>query len=121
MFLFVFRFDSVVDRLDTDDKCSTKRFANMIASVRFCVKHLHLYKLMIVMTMIHFSHGNIYEDFCFCLCFRFYPQEISFDVFLQVIWEDKRIHHRNNTIEQKYIELKLEERHKLWVNFFGHY
>ncbi|XP_055312389.1 glycine receptor subunit alpha-2-like [Sitodiplosis mosellana] len=42
-------------------------------------------------------------------------EEISFDVFLQVIWDDKRIHHRNNTIEQKYIELKLEERHKLWV------
>lgn len=47
----------------------------------------------------------------------FFSQEISFDVFLQVIWEDKRIHHRNNTIEQKYIELKLEERHKLWVIF----
>lgn len=48
----------------------------------------------------------------------FHPQqEISFDVFLQVIWDDKRIHHRNNSnsIEQKYIELKLEERHKLWV------
>lgn len=42
-------------------------------------------------------------------------QEISFDVFLQVKWEDQRVHHRNNTIDQKYIELKLEERHKLWV------
>ncbi|XP_031631400.1 glycine receptor subunit alpha-3-like isoform X2 [Contarinia nasturtii] len=42
-------------------------------------------------------------------------REISFDVFLQVIWEDKRIHHRNNTTDQKYIELKIEERHKIWV------
>lgn len=42
-------------------------------------------------------------------------QEISFDVFLQVIWEDKRVHHKTNSIDQKYIELKIEERHKLWV------
>lgn len=48
---------------------------------------------------------------------QFYLQEISFDVFLQVIWEDKRVHHRNNSIDQKYIELKLEERHKLWVSY----
>lgn len=25
-----------------------------------------------------------------------------------------RVHHKNNT-DQKYIELKIEERHKLWV------
>lgn len=43
------------------------------------------------------------------------PQEISFDVFLQVIWEDKRVHHKNNSTDQRYIELKVEERHKLWV------
>lgn len=30
-------------------------------------------------------------------------------------WEDKRISIRNNAIDQKYIELKLEERHQLWV------
>lgn len=44
-------------------------------------------------------------------------QEISFDVFLQVIWEDKRVHHKNNySIDQKYIELKIDDRHQLWVN-----
>lgn len=53
----------------------------------------------------------IYASFIF----EFIFQEISFDVFLQVKWEDQRVHHRNNTIDQKYIELKLEERHKLWV------
>lgn len=45
------------------------------------------------------------------ICF----QEISFDVFLQVIWEDSRIKLKNHDIEQNYIELKLEERHKIWV------
>lgn len=65
---------------------------------------------------------DVYFSFSFSIAFisvlfiRF--QEISFDVFLQVIWEDKRIHHRNTTAEQKYIELKLEERHKLWVTEF---
>lgn len=42
-------------------------------------------------------------------------QEISFDVFLQVIWEDKRIQHKNDTHSMEYIELKIEERHKFWV------
>lgn len=45
-------------------------------------------------------------------------QEISFDVFLQVIWEDKRIKHKIETNEstQNFIELKVEERHKIWVS-----
>lgn len=74
-------------------------------------------------------------------------QEISFDVFLQVIWEDKRIRHRSgvlpdthpnvsditgdhdtislmadgdelaaaSAITQEFIDLKVEERQKLWV------
>lgn len=42
-------------------------------------------------------------------------QEISFDVFLQVIWEDKRIQYKNESYAFEYVELKLDERHKLWV------
>ncbi|XP_037044124.1 glycine receptor subunit alpha-4-like isoform X2 [Bradysia coprophila] len=44
-------------------------------------------------------------------------EEISIDVFLQVIWEDKRIKHKNdpNTTIPSYIELKTEERHEIWV------
>lgn len=37
---------------------------------------------------------------------------------MQVIWEDKRIRLKNSTIDQKYSELKIEERHKLWVRIF---
>lgn len=44
-------------------------------------------------------------------------QEISFDVFLQVIWEDKRIKQKSDTnmTLKSFIELKIEERHKIWV------
>lgn len=47
-------------------------------------------------------------------------QEISFDVFLQVIWEDKRIKHKSDTnmTLNSFTELKIEERHKIWVNHF---
>jgi hypothetical protein len=44
-------------------------------------------------------------------------QEISFDVFLQVIWEDTRIKPNNKTDlgVKNYIELTNEERHTIWV------
>ncbi|XP_037926157.1 glycine receptor subunit alpha-4-like isoform X2 [Hermetia illucens] len=44
-------------------------------------------------------------------------EEISFDVFLQVIWEDRRIRPRidENRTTTKYVELKIDERHKIWV------
>lgn len=43
-------------------------------------------------------------------------QEISFDVFLKVIWEDPRIV-PNKTIElpASYLQLTSEERHMFWV------
>lgn len=48
-------------------------------------------------------------------------EEISFDVFLQVVWEDKRIEviNKSNDIDyvpaKSYIELTAQERHKIWV------
>jgi hypothetical protein len=48
-------------------------------------------------------------------------QEISFDVFLQVIWDDNRIKPSNKTDDllglgtKNYIELTTEERHAIWV------
>ncbi|XP_055920252.1 glycine receptor subunit alpha-2-like isoform X3 [Eupeodes corollae] len=44
-------------------------------------------------------------------------QEISFDVFLQVIWTDLRIRPRetNLTRTKNFTELQIEERQKIWV------
>lgn len=42
-------------------------------------------------------------------------EEISFDVFLQVIWTDKRIEMENETNHLPYVELTAQERHKIWV------
>ncbi|XP_055859106.1 glycine receptor subunit alpha-2-like [Episyrphus balteatus] len=44
-------------------------------------------------------------------------EEISFDVFLQVIWTDRRIRPReaNLTRSKNFTELQIEERQKMWV------
>lgn len=45
------------------------------------------------------------------------PQEISFDVFLKVVWQDNRIR-PNGDIDPattNYIQLTTEERHTIWV------
>ncbi|XP_055387563.1 glycine receptor subunit alpha-2-like isoform X1 [Condylostylus longicornis] len=43
-------------------------------------------------------------------------EEISFDVFLQVLWEDKRVKFRNDiNLTKPFTELQNDERHKLWV------
>ena len=48
--------------------------------------------------------------------FFLFPKEISFDVFLQVIWEDYRIKPKTDQLGNKdYIELTTEERHSIWV------
>lgn len=43
-------------------------------------------------------------------------EEISFDVFLQVTWTDKRIELTNETNHLTYVELLALERHKIWVS-----
>ena len=44
-------------------------------------------------------------------------QELSFDVFLKVIWEDFRIRPKENIdlSDRNYIQLTSEERHLIWV------
>ncbi|XP_063697831.1 glycine receptor subunit alpha-4-like [Culicoides brevitarsis] len=42
-------------------------------------------------------------------------EEISFDVFLQVIWQDTRIEIANESKHLEYVELTAQERHKIWV------
>lgn len=48
-------------------------------------------------------------------------EEISFDVFLQVIWTDKRIEMANETNHLPYVELTAQERHKIWVRNISTY
>lgn len=45
----------------------------------------------------------------------FLHQELSFDVFLQVIWEDNRIRPRDDLEVTNYLQLTSEERHMIWV------
>lgn len=46
------------------------------------------------------------------LIFIFHIQEISFDVFLQVVWMDSRI---KTQAEKSYMELTLEQRNQIWI------
>lgn len=46
----------------------------------------------------------------------FFLKEISFDVFLQVVWLDQRLKPTSAHLEPKhYIELTMEKRNKIWV------
>lgn len=85
--------------LSTDDTCP---------ALRNVLKVQNRHTLVSTVQSTQFLQQNFNIEISF--------QEISFDVFLQVIWEDSRIKLRESHIEAKYIELKLEERHKLWVN-----
>jgi hypothetical protein len=42
-------------------------------------------------------------------------QEISFDVFLQVVWVDKRVRLLEGLRPKQYIELTMEQRNHIWV------
>jgi hypothetical protein len=42
-------------------------------------------------------------------------QEISFDVFLQVVWVDKRVRPLEGLRPKQYIELTMEQRNHIWV------
>lgn len=42
-------------------------------------------------------------------------QEISFDVFLQVVWMDMRLKPSSDVGEKGYIELTLEQRTNIWT------
>lgn len=44
-----------------------------------------------------------------------FSQEISFDVFLQVVWLDKRIKPPNDLGPKHYVELTMDQRSGIWV------